>query len=95
MVNVMNVMKRNAPILVLDEATSQLDSITELEIQKNLADFMDNRTVIMIAHRLSTLQSMDRIIVMSGGQIAEQGSHSELLALKGEYHRMWQRQSGK
>ncbi len=74
---------KNAPILILDEATSSLDSITEELIKKSLDSAMQNRTVIVIAHRLSTLLSMDSIIVMDQGKMIEQGSHNELLALNG------------
>lgn len=70
---------KNAPILILDEATSSLDSITEELIKQSLNSAMRNRTVIVIAHRLSTLLSMDTIVVMDQGKIIEQGSHSELI----------------
>lgn len=85
---------KDAPILVLDEATSALDSEVEALIQQALTRVMDGKTVLAIAHRLSTLSEMDRIIVMETGQIAEQGSHAELLAKGGLYAQYWQRQSG-
>ena len=85
---------KNAPILVLDEATSALDSEVEAEIQEALTQVMDGKTVLAIAHRLSTLANMDRIIVMDEGRIVEEGTHSELLALNGLYARYWNRQSG-
>lgn len=82
------------PILVLDEATSALDSESEVLVQKALEDLWHDKTVIAIAHRLSTLRNMDRIIVMESGEIIEQGSHKELLAAQGQYYRLWQHQSG-
>ena len=85
---------KDSPILLLDEATSALDSETELEIQKSLEALMRERTTIAIAHRLSTLRNMDRIIVLSKGRIAEEGSHRSLLAKKGLYARFWSMQSG-
>jgi len=85
---------KDAPILVLDEATSALDSEVEASIQTALHRVMDGKTVLAIAHRLSTLTEMDRIIVMEGGQIIEQGSHEALLKKGGQYAQYWQRQSG-
>ncbi len=85
---------KNAPILILDEATSQLDSITEALIQDSLEKLMTNKTVIVIAHRLSTLQNMDRILVFDHGSIVEDGSHQELLALDGFYKKLWDSQVG-
>lgn len=85
---------KNAPILILDEATSSLDSITEELIKQSLNSAMENRTVIVIAHRLSTLLSMDTIVVMDSGKIIEQGSHSELITLNGFYKNLWDAQSG-
>jgi ATP-binding cassette subfamily B protein len=83
-----------APILVLDEATSALDSESERLIQSALTELMKNRTAIVIAHRLSTVQKLDRIIVLDNGRIVEQGTHKELLTQKGEYSRLWAHQSG-
>lgn len=85
---------KNAPILVLDEATSALDSETELSIQKSFDKLSRGHTTIAIAHRLSTLRNMDRIIVLDKGVIVEQGTHSALLRKRGEYYRLWQMQSG-
>ena len=85
---------KDAPILVLDEATSALDSEVEASIQTALERIMDGKTVIAIAHRLSTLARMDRIVVLDGGQIVEQGTHDDLLAKGGLYARYWNRQSG-
>lgn len=85
---------KNAPILILDEATSQLDSVTEEYIQKSLWDLMQNKTTIVIAHRLSTLLHMDRIIVFDKGKIVEDGSHNELLSRNGLYKTLWNSQIG-
>ncbi|MCF6304245.1 MAG: ABC transporter ATP-binding protein/permease [Rhodobacteraceae bacterium] len=88
------VILKNAPILVLDEATSALDSEVEAAIQDTLQTLMKGKTVIAIAHRLSTIAQMDRIVVLDAGRIIEQGSHSALLALDGQYASFWNRQSG-
>lgn len=85
---------KKAPILVLDEATSALDSVTESLIQDSLAHLMQDRTTIIIAHRLSTLSAMDRILVFAKGKIIEDGTHEELLEKQGHYYQMWQMQSG-
>jgi ATP-binding cassette, subfamily B, bacterial len=87
-------MLKNAPILLLDEATSALDSESEQLIQDALWKLMEGKTAIVIAHRLSTIQKMDRIIVLDNGQIAEDGSHQELLKKKGQYAKLWKHQSG-
>ncbi len=87
-------MLKNAPILVLDEATSALDSESEVLIQDALWKLMERRTAIVVAHRLSTIQKMDRIIVLENGSIAEQGSHKELLQRDGTYAKLWAHQSG-
>ncbi len=85
---------QRTPIVVLDEATSALDSLTEQQIQTAIFELIHNKTAIVIAHRLSTILRMDRIIVLSKGEIIEQGTHTELLAQQGHYYRMWQHQSG-
>ena len=84
---------KNAPILILDEATSALDSQNELFIQKSLKMVMHKKTTIAIAHRLSTLRNMDRIVVMSKGRIIESGSHSALLRRGGAYKKLWDMQT--
>lgn len=87
-------MLKDAPILILDEATSALDSESEVAIQKALEKLMEGRTVIAIAHRLSTLRKMDRIIVLDGGKIIEDGSHEILSKIDGVYSRLWNHQAG-
>lgn len=87
-------MIKNAPILLLDEATSALDSESEELIQDALWKLMEGRTALVIAHRLSTVQKMDRIIVMDEGKIIEEGSHKELIRAGGSYADLWNRQSG-
>ena len=88
------VLIKNAPILIMDEATSALDSEVEAAIQTNLTSLMQGKTVIAIAHRLSTIAALDRLIVLDKGQIIEQGTHAELLALNGVYAHLWAHQSG-
>jgi ATP-binding cassette subfamily B protein len=86
---------KNAPILVLDEATSSLDSESEHYIQDALKNLMQGKTVIVIAHRLSTIMQMDRIIVLDNGKIIEQGKHEELVKIEeGTYQKLWQIQAG-
>ncbi|MDT9690035.1 ABC transporter ATP-binding protein [Streptomyces sp. P9(2023)] len=85
---------RDAPILLLDEATSALDSESEILVQDALWRLMEGRTALVVAHRLSTVATMDRLIVLDRGQIIEQGSHQELLATGGAYAKLWQHQSG-
>jgi ATP-binding cassette subfamily B protein len=88
------VVVKNAPILILDEATSSLDSVTEQAIQETLNDVMQDKTVIVVAHRLSTIAHLDRILVFDQGRIVEDGTHEELLAQRGAYHQLWSRQAG-
>lgn len=91
-VAIARVMLKDAPILVLDEATSSLDSISENLIQKAFDEAMKGRTTLVIAHRLSTIQKMDRIIVLDKGKIVEDGTHTELLAKEGQYFKLWRAQ---
>jgi ATP-binding cassette subfamily B protein len=88
------VMLKDAPILILDEATSSLDSITEKAIQENLDRILGRKTVIAVAHRLSTIAHLDRILVFDQGRIVEDGAHEELLARQGFYYRLWSMQAG-
>ena len=87
-------MLADCPILVLDEATSALDSESEAAVQEALARLMEGRTAIVVAHRLSTVASLDRIVVLSEGRIVEDGPHAELVAKGGDYARLWNRQTG-
>jgi ATP-binding cassette, subfamily B, multidrug efflux pump len=88
------VILKDAPILILDEATSALDSEVEAAIQDNLASLMAGKTVLAIAHRLSTLQIMDRLVVVEKGRILEEGTHASLIASGGLYAELWARQTG-
>ena len=83
---------KNAPILILDEATSALDNESERQVQASLETLMKGRTTLVIAHRLSTVQNADKIVVMDRGRVVEQGSHVELLALGGAYAGLYQMQ---
>ena len=84
----------DAPILVLDEATSALDSESEALVQEALGNLMQGRTSLVVAHRLSTVASLDRIVVLSEGKIVEDGTHAELVAKNGDYAHLWNRQTG-
>ncbi|HXI09853.1 MAG TPA: ATP-binding cassette domain-containing protein, partial [Thermodesulfobacteriota bacterium] len=83
---------KNAPILILDEATSSLDTESEHEVQKAITNLMEGRTTFVIAHRLSTVRNADRIIVLAGGGIREMGRHEELMSHDGEYSRLYSMQ---
>ncbi|MFJ9767001.1 ABC transporter ATP-binding protein [Streptomyces erythrochromogenes] len=85
---------RDAPILLLDEATSALDSESEILVQEALWRLMEGRTALVVAHRLSTVATMDQLVVLDRGRIVEQGSHQELLATEGAYAKLWKHQSG-
>jgi ATP-binding cassette, subfamily B, bacterial len=85
---------RDAPVLLLDEATSALDSESEILVQDALWRLMEGRTALVVAHRLSTVAGMDRLVVLDRGRVIEQGSHRELLAADGAYAKLWQHQSG-
>ncbi len=93
-VSIARAMLKNAPILILDEATSALDSESEQIVQSALLELIQNKTVIAIAHRLSTLLAMDRIIVIADGTIIEDGSHAELIKQDGQYAKLWKHQAG-
>jgi len=83
---------KDAPILILDEATSALDSVSEMEVQRGLEHLMESRTAFVIAHRLSTIFNADRILVMKNGEIVEEGSHDDLLSMRGAYHSFFELQ---
>ena len=83
---------KNAPILILDEATSALDSESERKVQQGLEKLKQGRTTLVVAHRLSTIENADRIVVLDKGRVVEQGSHAQLLELQGHYARLHQLQ---
>jgi ATP-binding cassette subfamily B protein len=87
------VILKDAPVVILDEATSSLDSLTERAIQETLDKLMRGKTVLVVAHRLSTIAHLDRILVFDRGRIVEDGTHSELLARRGAYHLLWSKQT--
>jgi ATP-binding cassette subfamily B protein len=87
------VILKDAPVLILDEATSSLDSITEKTIQDSLNEVMKGKTVIVVAHRLSTIAHLDRILVFHEGRIIEDGRPAELIVRRGAYYRLWSRQA--
>jgi ABC-type multidrug transport system fused ATPase/permease subunit len=93
-VSIARAMLADKKILVLDEATSSLDSETEHEIQRALHDLMKGRTSIIIAHRLSTVMSADMIVVLDEGKVAQTGTHEELIKHKGIYKKLWTLQKG-
>lgn len=91
-ISIARAIMKNAPILILDEATSALDSESEALVQHALENLMEGRTSFVIAHRLSTVRSADKIIVLSKGEIVEEGTHDELLRARGKYADLWNRQ---
>ena len=91
-VAIARVFLKNPPILILDEATSSLDSVSEQVILEALREVSEQRTTLVIAHRLSTVRDADTILVMDGGRIVERGSHRELLTAGGRYADLWLRQ---
>jgi ATP-binding cassette subfamily C protein CydC len=84
------VLLKNAPILILDEAMTGLDPLTEREVMDEIYQLMEGRTTLVITHRLPGLEKMDEILVLDKGQIVERGKHEELLRQKGRYHKMWE-----
>ena len=92
-VSIARALLKNSPILILDEATSALDSENEIAIQKSLKTAMRGKTTLVIAHRLSTLRNMDRIVIIKNGKIVESGSHKQLLRKNGEYKKLWDMQT--
>lgn len=84
---------RQSPIIILDEATSSLDSETEALVMQEIREISRHKTVILIAHRLSTITHADHIIVLESGSVVEQGNHTELLAARGTYASLWETQS--
>jgi subfamily B ATP-binding cassette protein MsbA len=88
-ISIARALLKNAPILILDEATSSLDSESEIEVQKALEYLMEGRTTLVIAHRLSTIRKANRIMVLSNGKIVEEGTHEELLGRDGDYRKLY------
>ena len=86
---------KDAPLLILDEATSAVDNETEAALQRSIELVSKNRTTVIIAHRLSTIRNADTILVMDNGQIAESGNHENLISLNGIYSGLWNVQTGK
>lgn len=91
-ISIARALLKDAPILILDEATSSLDTEAEIEVQEALENLMRGRTTLVIAHRLSTIRNADRIVVLVNGEIAEEGTHETLLDKRGEYYRLYQMQ---
>jgi subfamily B ATP-binding cassette protein MsbA len=88
-ISIARALLKNAPILILDEATSSLDSESEIEVQRALERLMEDRTTLVIAHRLSTIRKADRIVVVANGTIVEEGTHEALLERGGEYRKLY------
>ena len=91
--SIARVFLKNPPVIIFDEATSALDNESEKAVQDSLEKLADNRTTLVIAHRLSTIRNAQRIVVLSGAGIAEQGTHAELIALNGVYANLYNMQS--
>jgi subfamily B ATP-binding cassette protein MsbA len=91
-ISIARALLKDAPILILDEATSSLDTEAEIEVQDVLEILMKGRTTLIIAHRLSTIRNTDRIIVLSKGEVVEEGTHESLLEKKGEYFKFYMMQ---
>ena len=92
LITIARAMLSDSPMLILDEATSNVDSRTEIKIQEAMSELMHNRTSFVIAHRLSTIKNADLILVLQNGEITEQGNHEELLALGGFYSTLYNSQ---
>lgn len=92
-ISIARIFLKNPPILILDEATSALDSITEQQIQKSFSELSKGRTTLMIAHRLATIKDADRIVLMDGGMIKEEGTHDQLIAVGGDYKKLYETQN--
>lgn len=85
---------KDAPVLLLDEATASVDPSAEADIQRAIGELAKGRTVVVIAHRLKNVRHADKILVLDGGRLVEQGTHAELLDRGGRYYRLWERQGG-
>jgi ATP-binding cassette subfamily B protein len=93
-ISIARALLKDAPVLLLDEATSAIDNETEAAFQRSLRRIGKDRTVVVVAHRLSTIVHADRIVVLDGGRVAEQGTHEELIAAGGPYAALWRVQTG-
>ena len=91
-ISIARVLLKDPPIIIFDEATSNIDTETEVKIREALAELTRNRTTFIIAHRLSTLRHVDRIFVLDGGRLAEEGTHESLLASSGLYRALYEAQ---